>query len=132
MPRVLFLDDDPVRIKKFRSAHPYATITESATECISQLSEQDWDVVCLDHDLGGKQHVDSALSNTGAAVVRWIEINKPKVQQFFVHSLNTGAANQMVIALKQNYECRYIPFGFEFINTVYDAVMYGTSVDFGD
>ena len=123
MPNVLFLDDDPLRTSKFRSVHPYATTVADAHECIEQLAKQDWEIVCLDHDLGGEIFVAPEFDNTGSAVVRWIVANKPKVTRFFVHSFNTPAALEMVRALQAaGYWCRYTPFGIAMINGVYTAV----------
>ena len=123
MSNLLFLDDDQERARTFKSAHPYAVLVETADECTAQLIAQDWDMVCLDHDLGGEIFVDIALANSGSGVVRWIEINKPKVKQFVVHSFNPGASHQMVNTLRHNgYECNYMPFGPYMINHIY-AVM---------
>lgn len=124
MPNVLFLDDDPIRTTKFRRVHPYATTVETAAECVDKLKAQDWDIVCLDHDLGGQQYVDPSLPNTGSGVVRWIEANKPEVKLFYVHSFNSGCAGQMIRALHNaGYHCRYAPFGIEMVNAVYETLM---------
>lgn len=58
------------------------------------------DYVFLDHDLGGREFVDSTDENTGAEVVRWIAENKPSVGTFVVHSLNPPAGNRMAEDLR--------------------------------
>lgn len=59
--KVLILGDDPERIKKFRSKlleHSIEVIDDTKV-CIQPLQKGGWDVLCLDHDLGGKPHVKS-------------------------------------------------------------------------
>ena len=108
--RVLFLDDNQNRCKRFRMTVPYATIVNTAEETSGQLKHQ-WDIVFLDHDLGGEIFVDSDNLNTGMEVVRWIEENKPKVTKFVVHSINTPAAkNMMARLLDMGYEVDRLPF----------------------
>jgi len=107
---VLFLDDNPNRIKNFRSRVPYATIVETAHDCIEQLNN-DWDVVFLDHDLGGEIFVDPEQDNTGSEVIRWIEVNKPKIQKVIVHTCNHEVSDKMINDLiAAGYPATYIPF----------------------
>jgi len=108
---ILFLDDDPERLKRFRSRIPSATQTEDADATIAALPTQEWDYVFLDHDLGGEIFVDPSIKNCGMEVVRWIEANSPKVKQFIVHSCNYGAAETMVSRLVDaGYEAVHVPF----------------------
>ena len=113
MKNVLFLDDNPVRISRFRSAVPYATIVETAKECIDQIKNEQWDWIFLDHDLGGEEFVDSSRADTGMEVVRYLVDNKQERQspQIVVHSLNTEAREQMCLDLVlAGYEAIPIPF----------------------
>ncbi len=108
---VLFLDDSPIRIGKFLSRIPFATTVQTAKECIEKLQEREWDLVSLDHDLSGEIHVDSNREDCGMEVVRWVQENKPKVENFIVHSLNIYAAEQMKFSLdKYGYDVAQIPF----------------------
>jgi hypothetical protein len=108
---ILFLDDDPDRIRAFRSRIPSAVITKTADEVIAQLLAENWDVVCLDHDLGGEMFVSSERDDTGAGVARWIADNKPSVGRFIVHSHNPDGAKNMESVLKgAEYEVQRIPF----------------------
>ncbi len=101
---ILFLDDCPQRTKKFKSLLPMAVTCETAQQCIDLLPTEDWDYAFLDHDLGGATYQDSEEFNTGMQVVRYIVDNPQNVQHFVVHSLNHGAAMNMVDLLRQ---CEY-------------------------
>lgn len=101
MPTILFLDDCPLRTKNFQSAFPSATCVATSATCIEELKKQDWDYVCLDHDLGGETFVDSDRADTGMEVVRWIVENKPHIMHIFVHSLNHPAAQEMSAKLRK-------------------------------
>lgn len=108
---VLFLDDNDFRCQTFRSFVPFGTIVNEAQECIDKLSEKDYDIVLLDHDLGGEVYVNSEEKNTGMEVVRWIVENKPRIGKVVVHSLNSGAALNMGDKLtSQEYVTYIIPF----------------------
>lgn len=107
---ILFLDDDPTRRKLFKSKFPWATIVETAQECIKEL-EKDWDYASFDHDLGGIVFQDSREENSGSAVVRWIEEHKPNIGQIIIHSYNASAAQAMKAALiRSEYDVVYLPF----------------------
>ena len=110
---VLFLDDDPNRCRAFRSECPFATIVNTAQECIDRLRVDNYDIVFLDHDLGEQQYQDSREKNSGSEVVRWIRENKPKVNDFVVHSLNPCERKNMVFDLRRmEYSAVEIPFTF--------------------
>lgn len=106
---ILFLDDNEARRERFRMQEPTAHFAENAFEAIALLATGDeFDEVWLDHDLGGQVYVDSNEPNTGAAVVRWIVANKPKVTRFFVHTLNYAAGCRMVDDLRDaGYSVRH-------------------------
>ena len=123
---VLFLDDDDVRRRRFRSAVPCASIVEDATACIAELATatEPWDFVFLDHDLGGEVFCDSALENTGAAVARWIADNQPNISTVVVHSFNPiGAQNMLSVLSAAGYMAEYIPFGRRVCERVLDAAV---------
>lgn len=110
--KILFLDDDGYRAGQFMPEFPTATWVTTAEECISELKKGDWDLVCLDHDLGGYQYVDSGRPDTGMEVVRWIEEHKPKIGRIYVHTMNTGAGFTMTQVLERlGYWTRFRPFG---------------------
>jgi hypothetical protein len=122
---ILFLDDCPSRTKIFRSQCPSAICLETAKDCIICLSKQDWDLVFLDHDLGGEIYSDQKNTNTGSEVVRWIIQNRPKIKQVIVHSLNGPARIAMCYDLKNaGYNVLDYPFAWlkseSFINMMED------------
>lgn len=111
---VLFLDDNPYRRKTFLLKNLGATCVETAAECIAALQEKSWDIVHLDHDLGGETYVDSTLENCGMEVVRFLCRNKKNIDKIIVHSYNNYAAQNMTTALRNNgYDVEYIPFGLK-------------------
>jgi hypothetical protein len=64
------------------------------------MSKFDFDVMFLDHDLGGKTYADQSHPNTGSEVVRWIGENKPNIKRFICHSMNYDARKAMVNKLE--------------------------------
>lgn len=99
---VLILEDDPNRINLFKRAlcgTNYIKITDNAQECIKFLSEQKWDVLFLDHDLGGRVYVKET-ENTGYEVALWLEEHKDKQPNtIIIHSYNPEGAKRMNQAL---------------------------------
>jgi len=117
MLKILILEDDINRIRTFaaklspdRFDVVFVTTARGATDHLEAL---DFDVVFLDHDLGGDVYVDPSNENTGSGVVRWILQNMESVGQptFVIHSLNTPAAEAMERDLGSPFEHVYrIPF----------------------
>lgn len=117
--RVLVLEDDPQRHDQFKdrfieNGNISYTIVETAEECICLLSSNEYELVMLDHDLGGEVFVASSNKNTGAEVARWIAENYDNISgepTFIVHSLNPGGSELMEGVIKKVTDsvCR-IPF----------------------
>lgn len=103
--RVLFLDDDPDRTRSFVSrvgSHGLHLVTvETVSDCIEHLAASRWDLVLLDHDLGGEVFVESARADTGAEVVRWLRDNPGEHGSFIVHSMNAVGAASMFFDLRE-------------------------------
>jgi len=102
--RILILEDDPERQIRFRRkmiGH-YVIITEFADCAIRLLQEENWDLLCLDHDLGGKVLVDSSTElNTGHAVAKWLEEHPDRQpEQIILHSLNPAGRQNMADCLR--------------------------------
>ena len=111
--RILILEDDPYRIKKFLNAIPNAIIVSTAATAIDLLqSIRPFRYVFLDHDLGGDVYVDEADKNTGSEVVRCLcTLNPTIIDKIFIHSLNIAAAKNMATALRQaQYNVDVAPF----------------------
>lgn len=112
MNSTLFLDDNPERCKAFKSAVPFADVVNTTAECIGALqTEGEWNLVFLDHDLGGEVYVDSNREDTGMEVVRWIIKNEPIIRKIIIHTHNGPAAQTMVASLREaKYDVTYVPF----------------------
>ncbi len=122
MLNILFLDDDAQRTQLFVAGVPHAVTVETAADCIDKLTNHEWDIVCLDHDLGGEVYVDSSREDCGMEVVRWIVENKPKVKLFIVYSYNGSVVQEMVARLVAvDYDAVYIPFSSKMVQAVATA-----------
>jgi len=116
---ILFLDDSSARRKAVLSIFPSAYCVETVQETIDLLSqEKEWDIISLDHDLGGRVFDDSFRPDCGMAVVFWmIEKGYPRVavRRIILHSFNSTAAFDMEYLLRFcGYEARRIPFDIGF------------------
>ena len=112
--RIFILEDDHERIKTFRvklASHELA-IVENAQDAITLLSnDQAFDIMFLDHDLGGEQMIGTEGANTGSEVVRWMRSNQQQYCPVIIHSLNQPAAEDMKAKLEEvAMECYRIPF----------------------
>jgi hypothetical protein len=109
---LLFMDDSPDRAATFLANFPEARWVQTAAECIDALKSQRWDMVFLDHDLGGESMVSPEREDCGMEVVRYMMAHPVNVRSVIVHSWNTPAAKRMVDDLRRrNYNARYSPFG---------------------
>lgn len=118
LKKILFLDDDEQRTRRFLQHYPTATCVATSQHCIAQLALE-WDEIRLDHDLGGEIHVNSQRVDCGMEVVRYICAHCPKHLQrthFIIHSYNDSAAILMRDKLQEcGYSAVYIPFGYDLI-----------------
>lgn len=79
--------------------HHTAVIVETAKEAIDELGKNSWDIVFLDHDLGGSEMVASG-PGTGYEVAKWLENNSDKQPpEIVIHSFNPEGARKMKAAL---------------------------------
>jgi len=129
----LFLDDCQTRCRRFRSFRPASDIVNDAEECVAALKKgqaegHHWDIISLDHDLGGQVYADEALPNTGSAVVRFIqELEKPlDVGLFVVHSLNHPAAESMRSKLAG---LGYVVYRAPFLDSYFTQPFWDSNVD---
>jgi hypothetical protein len=100
--KVFVLEDDPQRILWFRERfiHDELTLVETAEDGIREFPDREWDLVSLDHDLGGEVYVDSSLPNTGAGFVRAVVADLAECPVVAVHSYNLLGATEMVRLIK--------------------------------
>ena len=121
--KVFVLEDDPNRVewmKKNFSPKLEWDLTDQADEAVAILKKEKYDLIFLDHDLGGEQMVDSSVYNTGYTVAKKIHETKNKDTIVIVHSYNPDGAKNMIDVMKDNdVTCHYFYFiGNEFINVV--------------
>lgn len=114
--RIFIVEDDKWRNASFkkRFIQHELIIIDNAPEAISFLEkDRDFDIFCLDHDLGHRAWVDSNDANTGYQVAKYL-INcqeELKDKLFLVHSLNAPGAENIISLLKSNgfNDVRYYP-----------------------
>lgn len=123
MAKVLFLDDAKerlVRAAKVLAGHDVVYV-ETAQQAIDAIKEQEFNTLCLDHDLAEEHYaqafqseaVQAALPGTGMDVVRFLcSPDFPGPKPFvIVHSLNVTASHRMLDTLKDGgFSVRLKPF----------------------
>ncbi len=96
--RVLILEDSPERIKTFQKKlwkHDLYFF-DNVDDTIKALEYMDaFDVLFLDHDLGGQVFVDSDEPNTGYQLAKYIKEKQLKFNQVVIHSMNPVGAQRM-------------------------------------
>jgi len=97
--KVLILDDMEVRHegfrKKFNRYSDTIVSTYTVKQCIKELDQDRFDMICLDHDLGGKK--------SGYDVCKWLINNPEKARSIIIIHTNNpvGAKNMYDILRKQ-------------------------------
>ena len=93
---ILILEDDPDRVKKFKRKFigNVIEIVDTPADAIFLLEHKEWDVLFLDHDLGGEVYVPSG-PGTGYEVAEWLSKNPDRMpERVILHSYNDiGRAN---------------------------------------
>lgn len=103
---VLILEDDPhkMRIPAFKrrfaelydsgKAHITYDHVEHAKDCIEKLKQEEYDLILLDHDLGGEEMVGTSHEDCGSRVADFL-LDNPEIRKkhgiILVHSLNNVA-----------------------------------------
>ena len=113
--KLFILEDDPSRIVRFKKMFGNdheMTFTEHAEEALNILKEEEFDVIFLDHDLGGRQMVLSEEEDTGYQVAKRMDKTVNKETIVIVHSHNPVGATNMVNVLTNGVRRVYrLPFG---------------------
>ena len=109
--KILILEDSGERIFEFKKrlmSHD-VTYTEDTKECIRLLKEQDWDYICLDHDMG--KVFEKPGEGTGYEVAEWIARHPDrKPRRILLHTMNNvGAAAMMMVLGRAEIRATYIP-----------------------
>ena len=113
--KILILEDNFERQEQFRknlSGHNIE-ITDSSKVAIEKLTNEKYQLLFLDHDLGGLVGVESG-ENTGYEVAEFLKFNNQHMpQNIIVHSLNVPGAQNIIAALPNAV---HIPFAWTFNN----------------
>lgn len=111
---IFILDDDDNRQQTLVSLlkdlldEPNIFCAYSRDEAIKILeNNKSFDMIFLDHDLGGRVYVDSSEYNTGWWVAKYIADNNIQCPQIILHTLNYAGAKNMLGLLK---DAVYVPF----------------------
>ena len=97
MKRIFILDDDRNRILLFEQWYQGydLSIAITADEAIDILSKRlDFDMITLDHDLGGEVYCSSDLPNSGYRVAKFLSTQKYK-GLVVIHTHNPPGAQNM-------------------------------------
>jgi len=112
--RILILEDDSDRVKKFYEMfndHSLVVVNNSK-DAISFVTTFKFNVIFLDHDLGGQVYVDSDNDNTGYQVAKVIPNSINSHTPVVIHSWNVVGAKRMQQVLEhQKAQVVHILFG---------------------
>lgn len=122
---IVFLDDDPARAAIMHNRMTETdrnrtiwctTVKETITTLRDYIGRLE--LVCLDHDLGGKHYVDSAREDCGMEVIRWVEkqpksyLDQARKVKWSIHTWNLPAGKRMKERLQHlGFDVSYKPFG---------------------
>lgn len=120
MRSILILEDDMNRVKQFKERlfeafgdDKVLNHVSVAEDCIVAIMREEFDLIFLDHDLGGEVYVSSTHTNTGSEVARrfselCLEENFPnRDTPIIVHSYNPDGAKYIMALLGKN--AVYVP-----------------------
>ncbi len=98
--KILILEDMSERIEFFKTKlkdHDvyYFDEASDAIDALKLISDKPWDIIFLDHDLGGQIFVPSSSPNTGYAVAKYISESDIDVKQIILHSMNPAGTQNM-------------------------------------
>ena len=115
MPKVFILEDDPERISYFKELLGHVADLTIISSCVEvDKFQPPYDLIFLDHDLGGRQMVDH--EDCGLTFVKQADSFTPN-DLIIVHSYNPVGAKQMLAELPVG--AMYCPFrGVAFNNAV--------------
>ena len=107
--KILIVEDDQQRIDWFEREFKDAdvVVVKEAEDGIREVEATKYDVIFLDHDLGGRAFVESHDPNTGFQVALAIVKSPNKNTPIVIHSWNPAGAGNMQSILKHAI---YAPF----------------------
>lgn len=116
--KIFVLEDDQQRITRFQKelmdeGKHELTLAKSVEEGVKKFSPP-YDLMLLDHDLGGRQYVNSEDEDTGYTFLQQLPVKKAvKGTVVIVHSYNYEGAQRMVTSAERDgaRSVMRIPFG---------------------
>ena len=112
--KIFILEDDKNRIEWFMDEFNGNNITwiDNAYEAKPIILFEKFDIIFLDHDLGGKIYQDSKEENCGFQIAKIINDGVNLTTPIIIHSLNYPAAQNMKNEIKINHKAQTetIPF----------------------
>lgn len=99
--RILIVDDMPERHAGFRKILGGHVLTHAmcVSEAVANLKWNDYDMLCLDHDLGDVDFVEGRFQ-TGADIAAWLQRNPARCPgKVLVHSHNPAGVKNIVDSL---------------------------------
>jgi len=112
--KILILEDDGERVRSFYDmfCDDSLVVVNSSLSAIFLIRELKFDVIFLDHDLGGQTYVDSEEQNTGYQVSKIIDDSINKLTPIIIHSWNQIGVKRMKEVLKDHKgQVVSVPFG---------------------
>lgn len=114
--KVFILEDDPDRIEWFQenlgSRFELIVYSDSISAKENFFLKAPYDLILLDHDLGGRQYVESFDLNTGYEFSKFLVKNYPVNTMILIHSHNPVGADNMYELLSKTFpKVQVFPFG---------------------
>jgi len=108
MFKILILEDDPQRVYWFYTEfmEDEVAVVNNASVAKVLLYAVSFDLICLDHDLGGQFFVDSDGENTGYQIAKYIPGTINNEATVIIHSYNPKGAEKMYDVLIG--DCRFV------------------------
>ncbi len=109
MDKIFILEDDLTRVRtfKYKLSNSELYIVDNVTDGKKVLIQHKFDIIFLDHDLGGKVFVDSNYRNTGYQLAKWMAHENISANRIIIHSLNPVGCENMKAVLPR---AEVIPF----------------------
>ena len=118
--RVLLLEDDynrvemfQKRIKELNERNTYSVPSElvhaeTVDKFIEEFQKSVFDLILLDHDLGGEIYVDIKRDDTGSGAARWIQKTYGDIHPVVItHTLNQAGADNILSIINGSF---HVPF----------------------
>jgi len=109
--KILILEDNEYRIDTFTIELKGHDIdhTDNVEICKNRIRTTKYDLIFLDHDLGGEIFVDSDVEQTGYHVAKIIPYSINRNTKVIIHTHNPPGGTKMKEVIGENAFCK--PFG---------------------